>query len=165
MSFRILRAGHADWSVVRSIRLRSLADSPDAFARTLAEELPLSDEKWRSRIDNDRVAHFLAMTSDGDSVGIAVGAPHKGQKNTAGLFAMWVAAEARGRGIGSALVEAVVDWAQSERYQRIVLDVGKTNAPAVRLYESCGFVPTGKTSALPPPRQQIGEQQWEKLLG
>lgn len=38
--------------------------------------------------------------------------------------------------------------------------VGDANAAAIRLYESCGFVPNGNTSTLPPPRQHVGEIQF-----
>lgn len=164
MEYRIVRALPADWERVRSIRLRSLADAPDAFASELADELQLTDDQRRSRSENDGVAQFLALSADGEAVGLAVGAPYKGAAQTAGLFAMWVAPAARNCGIGAALVQAVIDWAHSEKHRRILLDVGTTNAPAIRLYESCGFAPTGKTGTLPPPRQHLAELQMEKLL-
>ena len=77
---------------------------------------------------------------------------------------MWVAPEARKRGVGVALVQAVIEWAQSEGYYRIILDVGDTNTPAIRLYQSCGFIRTGRTGTLPPPRQYIGEHEMERIL-
>jgi hypothetical protein len=39
------------------------------------------------------------------------------------------------------------------------LEVGDTNAYAVRLYERAGFVPTGVTASLPPPRAHITEHE------
>ena len=111
------------------------------------------------RARNDDVAEFLATTQEGKSVGIAVGAPRTDDQDTAGLFAMWVAPEARGRKVGTALVNAVVSWARNENYKRIILDVGDENTGAIRLYESCGFIPTGNASTLPPPRQHIREHE------
>jgi len=94
----------ADWAVWREIRLRSLADAPEAFG--------------------------------------SVGGMHH-SPGTAELISMWVAPEARGTGVGRALVEAVVDWATSERSERVVLAVRRNNAPAVALYARSGFVLVG----------------------
>ena len=164
MEYRILRAQPTDWKQVRSVRLRALADSPDAFGSTLDQEQQLTDDEWCSRSGNVSVAQFLAIAPSGSELGIAVGAPYSGQEQTAGLFSMWVAPEARKRGVGVALVQAVIEWAQSEGYYRIILDVGDTNTPAIRLYQSCGFIRTGRTGTLPPPRQYIGEHEMERIL-
>lgn len=164
IEYHIHRAGRADWETVRSVRLRSLADTPDAFATTLAQDEARSDDEWEARVENRDVAHFLALGAGDESFGLAVGAPYRGFELTAGLFGMWVAPEARGRRIGKALVEAVVDWARSEQFKRVVLDVAEGNSAAIRLYESCGFVATGNTSTLPPPREYIVEHEWELIL-
>jgi ribosomal protein S18 acetylase RimI-like enzyme len=76
---------------------------------------------------------------------------------------MWIAPEARKQGVGVALVQAVVEWAESEKHRRIILDAANTNTAAIRLYESCGFVPTGKTGALPPPRDHILEHEMARI--
>ncbi|WP_442511716.1 GNAT family N-acetyltransferase [Novipirellula sp. SH528] len=146
------------------MRLRCLGDAPDAFGSTLAEEQERTDTEWRTRTENKMVAHFLAATADRDDVGIAVCAPSTQHEQTAGLFGMWVAPEARQQGIGAALVHTVIEWAQNENYRRLILDVANSNIQAIRLYESCGFVPTGKTGALPPPRQQILEHEMAMIL-
>ena len=164
MEYRILRAQPTDWQQVRSVRLRALADAPDAFGSTFKEEQQLTDNKWRSRSENVNIAQFLAISPSGNGFGIAVGAPCSEQEQTAGLFSMWVAPEARKLRIGIALVQTVIDWAQSENYRRIILDVGDTNTPAIRLYQSCGFIPTGRTGSLPPPRDHIGELEMERML-
>jgi ribosomal protein S18 acetylase RimI-like enzyme len=54
-----------------------------------------------------------------------------------------VAEEARGRGVGRALVRAAVDRARAQGFRRITLRVLGHNAPARRLYESEGFVVEG----------------------
>lgn len=35
-----------EWNTYRDLRLRALADSPDAFGRTLAEEKDRPDSEW-----------------------------------------------------------------------------------------------------------------------
>ena len=143
------------WQRVRAVRLRALADTPDAFASTLGNEQSMPDEKWSARLATPDAATFIAVSNDQD-VGIAVGAYFNG---AAGLFAMWVAPEARGKGIGDALVRAVIDWANESGHERLVLEVGDWNQPANNLYKRNGFEPTGRTGALPPPRTHITEHQ------
>ena len=45
-----------------------------------------------------------------------------------------------------------------------LLDVGNDNAPAIALYRSCGFVPNGRSSTMPPPREHVCEHQLERGL-
>lgn len=150
-----------DWQRLRAVRLRALADSPDAFGATHAQEeaRPLGD--WRTRLEVAENATFLAAAEDGSEVGLVVGTPWKwdADANAAGLFAMWVAPEVRGRGCGGALVDAVVGWARDGDYARIFLDVADGNAPAIALYRSKGFVRTGESGCLPAPREHISEHE------
>ena len=48
----------------------------------------------------------------------------------------------RGRGIGTALLHGVFDFARGNGYGTVRLDVMNTNPDARRLYERIGFVPT-----------------------
>jgi ribosomal protein S18 acetylase RimI-like enzyme len=51
--------------------------------------------------------------------------------------------EARGRGIGRALIEAACEQARAAGIRRMTLRVLAHNAPARRLYERCGFEVAG----------------------
>jgi [ribosomal protein S18]-alanine N-acetyltransferase len=80
-------------------------------------------------------AAFVA-NADGTVVGFSVA------KLVAGvceLESMAVDCEARGRGIGAALVTAVTDWARANGGDRIELEVRASNARAIRLYERAGL--------------------------
>jgi ribosomal protein S18 acetylase RimI-like enzyme len=57
---------------------------------------------------------------------------------------LYVDAEARGTGLGRALVEAVLDRARRRGCRRVELDVNSENPAAFALYRSLGFE-TGKT--------------------
>lgn len=146
------------WERVRTIRLRALADTPDAFGMTLAEELESPPEQWRLRLASRDAATFVA-TADGRDVGLVVGAGYDGEPGAAGLFAMWVDPAFRGRGVGRALVDAVIDWARQGGFDRVLLDVADGNAAAIGLYERAGFTPTGRVGTLPPPRDHVPEHQ------
>lgn len=58
-------------------------------------------------------------------------------------FSVYVAREQRGRGVGDALLGALVERAQSLGYHKLVLAAFPTNAPGMRLYERHGFTQVG----------------------
>lgn len=155
--------GPEAWARVRAIRLRALADAPDAFATTLAEDEARPPEAWRERLVAPEAATFLVRRRSED-VGLVVGADSARRDGAAGLFAMWVAPEARGAGVGDALVHAVVAWARERGYERVALEVADGNQAAIALYERHGFQPTGRRGTLPAPRDHIGEHELELRL-
>ena len=61
------------------------------------------------------------------------------------IKSMHTAAEARGRGVGRALLSHLLDTARARGYRRVSLETGTTPgfAAARALYESAGFVLTG----------------------
>ena len=65
------------------------------------------------------------------------------EDGVAELIAMWVAPEARGHGVGGALVGSVVSAARWAGADRVLLDVVATNETAIALYSKCGFVDVG----------------------
>ena len=101
----------------------------------------------------------LVAARDGLDVGLARCAPDDRSRDTAWLISMWVAPEARGAGVGEALIDAVVDWACSTGTARLLLDVGADNGPARALYTRKGFAARSEVSTLPPPRDPIREHQ------
>lgn len=145
---------------LRAIRLRALADSPDAFGTTLDEAGVLPIEDWQRQLA--QLVTFIARTDERD-VGIIRTAHHDERDATAWLLSMWVSPEMRRKGIASSLVDSVVAWARGEGRRRIVLDVTETNAAAIALYRAKGFSPNGTIGMLPPPRQHIRECQMERI--
>jgi len=61
-----------------------------------------------------------------------------------GDIGMLVAADWRGRGVGSALVEAAIDWARAHDLHKLALGVFPHNEPAIALYRKFGFVEEGR---------------------
>ena len=160
---RIERLRPESWERSRAIRLRALAEAPDAFACLLADEEEQPEEFWRERLSGERCVTLLASDAGAD-LGCAVGCEWDGKPGCAGLFSMWVAPEARGRGVGDALVQAVIAWARDAGHVRLLLDVADANTAAARLYARHGFEPTGRTGSLPAPREHIAEQEFALVL-
>ena len=139
-----LRAGEGQR--LRAIRLRALADAPEAFASTLADGEARDPAAWDAQIEV--LPTFVWREGDAD-LGMVRGAPHDGDSEAGYLISMWLAPEARGRGVGAELVREVIAWARGRGLRRLVLDVGVHNAAARRLYELMGFVATGVTPRTP----------------
>lgn len=146
---------------LRSIRLRALQDAPDAFGSTFEETSARPVESWSEQLR--QLPTFVAVLEQQD-VGLVRGDLDKDDSCTAWLISMWVAPEARGHGVGDALIERVVNWARSAGAHRMLLDVGDENAHAIALYARMGFKPNTVVSTLPPPREHILEHQRELKL-
>jgi RimJ/RimL family protein N-acetyltransferase len=61
-----------------------------------------------------------------------------------GEIGMMVAAGWRGRGVGTALVAAAIDWARSRGLHKLTLSVFSHNEAAIALYRKFGFVEEGR---------------------
>lgn len=128
---------------VRRARPEDLEAALDLFEAVAAEgrwigaEPPIDRaerlESWRAMLERDDACMLLAF--EGDRV--------VGQATLAGDgpsdLGMHVAAEARGRGVGTALLAACIDWARSAGSHKIALQVWPHNEAAIALYEKFGF--------------------------
>jgi len=61
-----------------------------------------------------------------------------------GEIGMMVAAGWRGRGAGTALVLAAIEWARDRGLHKLALSVFPHNHAAIALYRNCGFVEEGR---------------------
>lgn len=128
-----------DWRTLRDVRLRALADAPDAFGTRLADVADLPDEAWRTRLTTQHPTYVVHRA--GAPVAMAGGFAPPGQAS-AWVWGMWTAPEARGHGCGRLLLDRVVAWARD--LGRVPhLHVTEGNAAARRLYTGYGFEPTG----------------------
>jgi RimJ/RimL family protein N-acetyltransferase len=104
----------------------------------IAAEPPIDVEERASswRLDGTLVA--LA-------VGEIVGQLHVEQSRLGfGEIGMMVAADWRGRGVGTALVAAAIDWARARGLHKLTLSVFPHNDAAIALYRKFGFVEEGR---------------------
>jgi GNAT superfamily N-acetyltransferase len=142
-----------EWATFREIRLRSLLDSPEAFGSTYGEESAHGEAAWREwtagRWRGGRAVVFVAEDR-ADVVGTATGAVYEANPQTAHVYAMWVAPDARRAGVGRALLDAVESWARERGSGRLLLNVTETNEVARRFYEACDFAETGEREPLRP---------------
>jgi putative acetyltransferase len=119
-----------------------LYDSVAAEGRWIAGESP-SDRAARQRafdasISDPDAASFLAE-ADGGLVG-SLGVEVRGGIADLGMM---VDPSWRGRGVGSALMEACIAWATRHGAHKLVLEVWPHNTAARGLYDKYGFEPEG----------------------
>ncbi len=136
-----------DWQLMRDVRLTSLAEAPYAFGSSYEREAAFTEATWRGRFNEQSVTFVAHEESAGPGPAALAGVYVKGEDPD--LVAMWVRPAARGRGVGEALVAAAASWVKARDLATLFLWVTESNAPARRLYERCGFIPTGENMPLP----------------
>ena len=142
-----------DWRAMRDIRLQALRDAPDAFGSTHAREVAFAPAEWHRRATRDG-SFFAFIPGLTEPAGLAGG--YEEEPGVTELVSMFVRPQARGHGVGEALIDAVAAWAKDQGATSVHLWVTDTNKPAIRLYERCGFTVTPERQPLPSNRA-IGE--------
>ena len=136
----------------RAIRCRALEDAPDAFGETLAQALARDDAGWaalhRSVTEPGPHAMFAAF-HDARAVGMVYALVDAGDPEAGRIGGMWVDPDARGRGVGRALLSAAITWEEARGRARLALWAPAHSAWALRLYRSAGFIGTGERAAMP----------------
>jgi GNAT superfamily N-acetyltransferase len=147
-----IRRVHPDEGLrLRALRLEALADAPTAFGSTLAREQAFTEAVWHERATEGAAggSRITYIAEDGDHwVGMVTGLLDLPDEPHPCLVGMYVQPAARARGVGGALVEAVLGWARRRGATRVGLWVTSTNLAAIGLYERSGFRVTGNTKPL-----------------
>ena len=84
-------------------------------------------------------------------------------KDTLQMDGIVVDASGRGKGVGTALLNAIIDTAKSHSLSKVTLDVIDTNPRAKALYERVGFKATG-VEQLGPLRYVFGFSSATKMV-
>ena len=109
-----------------------------AEGRWLGAEAPVDRDARRATFDRAVAGEdsVLFLADAGDTI---LGAMYAWLSGGVVDIGMFVACGHRGGGIGSRLMEAVIDWARAQRAHKISLAVWPTNHPAIGLYARYGF--------------------------
>ena len=101
---------------------------------------PWSENSIASEVDN-RLSYWLVAEIDGVVAGY-VGS--QTVLDAADMMNLAVSPDYRRKGIGQALVNALVEHLQQNKVIALLLEVRVSNAPAIALYESLGFEQVGR---------------------
>jgi RimJ/RimL family protein N-acetyltransferase len=144
---RVIRKATAvDFDKWWDLRKRALRDHPDAFGSTYEDALARPLAVARDQFVTTSIAHdnalFIAFNGDGALVG-TVGIYRETspkERHRMGIWGVYIAPEARGRGLGLRLTTAAIEHARTIRgVLQIELTVASHNVPARRVYEQAGF--------------------------
>ncbi|MCI4346673.1 MAG: GNAT family N-acetyltransferase [Thermoplasmata archaeon] len=141
-------------ALIRRARARD-AEAVIAHVNAIgAEGVHLMTEKLRHTPEEERAVFrsadgkaglYLVAVCDGKIVGSAdiARGRHSKNRHTAEL-GLALRKEARGIGLGTAMMRALIEWSRSVGLQKLTLGVFASNAPARALYRKLGFVQEGR---------------------
>jgi L-amino acid N-acyltransferase YncA len=151
VSVRLMRS--EDWPAIQKIYSEGIATGNATFETETPDWA-----KWDQAHRQD--CRLVACDSQG-ILGWAALNPVSGRRVYSGVaeVSVYVASEARGRGVGRTLLQSLVE--QSERCGIWTLQAGifPENVPSIALHKSCGFREVGL-------RQKLGQQDdiWRDVL-
>jgi L-amino acid N-acyltransferase YncA len=132
-----------DWPAVRDIYAEGIATGNATFETEVPD---------RSKWDDAHHKDCRLFASEGEKVlGWAALSPVSSRPVYAGVaeVSIYVAASARGRGVGKALLNALIEASQRRGIWTLQAGIFPENVASIRLHRSCGFHEVGL-------RQRIG---------
>ena len=131
-----------DWEAVKRIFIEGIEAGHATF-----ETVPPTWEKW----DADHLlAPRLVARQDGAVIGWGVLSPASGRCVYAGVaeISLYVAASARGMGVGTALLEVLVPASEAEGIWTLQAGIFPENAASLAVHRRCGFREVGTRERL-----------------
>ena len=129
--------------------LHRLDDEPDSMLPRAPGEFLMTADQERALLSEYTASDnsvYLVAEANGQLVGslCCTGGKRRATRHNAD-FGMSVAQEWRNRGVGTALLGRLVEWAEgTDIIRRLELEVYAHNEPAIHLYQKFGFVEEGR---------------------
>jgi phosphinothricin acetyltransferase len=122
----------SDWPAVAAIYAQGIASGNATF-----ETEPPTWERWNAAHPSLR----LVAETGGTVLGFAALSPYSDRRCYRGVAeeSVYVAAAARGRGVGRALLQELIERAEAEGYWTLLAGIFPENEASVVLHASCGF--------------------------
>ncbi len=124
-----------EYDAVRETIVKGFAESTDDIAEMMEQYDSFTKKDYFSK---DGI--FAARDSDGNILGICVAATHPAMKDKGFIPWLTVLKEARGKGIGKALLLSSLEWfSDMDNIKKADLAVDLDNPRALELYKGIGF--------------------------
>lgn len=134
----------SDASAFQSLRLTALRDAPSSFSSSYEDECDTPLSAVEQLIAN---RHIFGAFIDEQLIGIVSAGRESGRKvqHRGYIRSMFVSDAHRGTGAGRQLMQQALSFISGlEGVDMVALTVTGDNAPAIRLYESLGFIAHGR---------------------
>jgi L-amino acid N-acyltransferase YncA len=142
-----------DWDAVRAIYRQGIATGNTTFET----EVPT----WEGWDAGHLAACRLVASKEGQIVGWAALSPVSGRCVYAGVteVSIYVAADARGQGVGKALLAALVEASEQQGIWTLQAGIFPENEASIALHKRCGFRVVGR-------RERLGQMDgvWRDVL-
>jgi [ribosomal protein S18]-alanine N-acetyltransferase len=149
--------------LVRPARPADARATAELFAAVAQERDGIATEP---PVDTAERTTMFARSTYGTIVAVAggqiIGSLHiSASRHGFGDLGMLVDRSWRGRGVGSALMQAAIDWAREQQLHKLCLEVFPHNTTAITLYRKHGFVEEGRR-----PRQyrRASGEFWDTII-
>ena len=130
-----------DWQVYKSIRIGALEADGHFFGARIAIESALTDEQWRERLANEKVA-IWGLYDEELCIGLT-GAMEMREDTKGALFiASYIRKEYRGKGFSALYYQARLDWARSMGYKFAEVHHRRGNLASKAANQRFGFIYT-----------------------
>ena len=129
-----IRPARDDDRLALAVLFAAVAEERDGIATEPPVDVEARAKSWS--IDET----FVAVARE-ELIGSVVVEP---SRHGFGEIGMAVAREWRGRGVGSALLSAAIEWARDRGLHKLSLGVFAHNTAAIELYRKFGFVEEGR---------------------
>lgn len=163
MQYDIRQLTESDLCSYRALRLQALTECPTAFGATPASERALGDAQILSRFGSTPgQAMWGGFDADGRLCATLGMYREQGEKTAhkGNLFAMYVAAAARGQGLARRLLETAVEHGRALNLRQLMLGCNVGNGNALRLYKQAGFSEYG----LEPAALYVDGEYFDEVL-
>jgi L-amino acid N-acyltransferase YncA len=132
----------ADWEDVARIYAEGIATGDATFETDAGD--------WQRWDGSHMPRHRLVASRDGRLVGWAALSPVSERCVYAGVaeVSVYVAADARGRGVGAALLDALIASSEADGVWTLQAGIFPENDTSVRLHERAGFRVVGRRARL-----------------
>jgi ribosomal protein S18 acetylase RimI-like enzyme len=165
---QVIKLEPSQWNEYKTLRLRALQEEPQAFGSSYAENVSKPDSYWVERLEDvQQGKNWLVFAKEGEKLLGMMGGFRKNEdpQDTVNVIAVYVAKEARGKGVSKKLMKALLDeFEKIANITKVKLSVNKQQIPAVKLYEGFGFKVVGQENLRLGDGNYYDELLMEKII-
>lgn len=162
--FSIEQLDAANWTELKTLRTEAVTNSPRAFGQTPEEVRAMNQVDWQHMFDRGK---YFVIREGGRLVGMicVVRSKEEKQRHVASVYSLYISPEARGKGLGKALIKRALDDLRDGDVYKVKLAVDSKNTGVMKLYEEIGFVKCGERKGeLKVGNELVDETEMEMVL-